>query len=312
MATNPAIKTKPEVAQDRRRNPVIRGGFQKNTIAMVYDFDGTLASGSMQDHGLLPKLGIKPNEFWEKVRAFKAENESAMILTYMHLLLSQMREHEIDESQLKEFGGTIKLFPGVETWFDEIDQYVKEKSNGKISVKHYFVSAGLEEILAGNIVSKKAQKVFTSSYFWEQGVPTGVARAITDASKPQYIFRVVKGLEDYALEINEHMDEKDRPIPFSRVIFMGDGDTDVPSMTVTTQNGGHAIAVYEQDNLPQMKKCMQFYSDKRVKFYAKADFRKDKMLWKITTAVLQKIIADIRIEWADHLFNSRPHNRNKK
>jgi hypothetical protein len=39
----------------------------QNTIALVYDFDGTLSPQPMQEYTLLPKLGITPDEFWGRV-----------------------------------------------------------------------------------------------------------------------------------------------------------------------------------------------------------------------------------------------------
>jgi hypothetical protein len=42
------------------------------TIALCYDFDGTLCSGYMQDQKLLLDCKIEPNDFWIKV-ALKAK-----------------------------------------------------------------------------------------------------------------------------------------------------------------------------------------------------------------------------------------------
>ena len=41
--------------------------FVQDTIALVYDFDGTLSPQPMQEYTVLPKLGIKPSDFWMDV-----------------------------------------------------------------------------------------------------------------------------------------------------------------------------------------------------------------------------------------------------
>jgi hypothetical protein len=208
-----------------------------------------------------------------------------------------------------ELGESVPLFHGVQEWFDHINQRVFELSKGRIEVRHYIISSGLEEMITANLVGKKANRVFASSYTWKDNAPFGVARAITDASKPQYLFRINKGREDYLDDINDHMPEDDRPIPFSHIIFFGDGETDVPCMTVATKNGGHAIAVYDPGKPAAVEKCKLLYRDKRVNFYAPADYRKGSELWARTDIILQKMIADIRLEWANHLFDARVLDR---
>ena len=48
------------MAKERRR-------FRHNTIAVIYDFDGTLTPQPMQEYTVLPKLGVSPKKFWETV-----------------------------------------------------------------------------------------------------------------------------------------------------------------------------------------------------------------------------------------------------
>ena len=44
--------------------PVAKVGFDKKTIALVYDFDGTLSPKPMQEYTVLPKLNVDPKAFW--------------------------------------------------------------------------------------------------------------------------------------------------------------------------------------------------------------------------------------------------------
>src|SRR5262245_66619220 len=47
------------------------------------------------------------------------------------------------------------------------------------------------------------------------------------------------------------MPEEERPIPFSRMIFLGDGETDIPTMKMMTHQGGNSIAVYDPEATPR-------------------------------------------------------------
>ena len=58
------------------RGPLLR-------TALVYDFDGTLAPGNIQEHSLLPDhLGIAPRAFWELVEEAKEADDADEILVY--------------------------------------------------------------------------------------------------------------------------------------------------------------------------------------------------------------------------------------
>ena len=89
------------------------------------------------------------------------------------------------------------------------------------------------------------------------------------------------------------MPEDARPIPFSNMIYFGDGDTDVPSMAVTRKNGGHAIAVHPPGK--GKAKCVELFKAERCDFFAPADYREDSELFKRTCLLLDRILADIRV-----------------
>ena len=64
--------------------------------------------------------------------------------------------------------------------------------------------------------------------------------AVNYTSKTQFLFRVNKGVLDVTEHraLNEFMPEEKRRVPFSNMIYVGDGLTDVPSMKLTKLNGG--------------------------------------------------------------------------
>lgn len=271
--------------------------FNQNTIALIYDFDGTLSPQPMQEYTVLPKLGSNPKKFWEKVKRETKEQKATEIITYMRLMYEELelKRLHIARNDLKALAKGILYFPGVETWFDEVNQYVKSKSRNSVKVRHYVISSGLREILEGTSIFKKLDGAFGSQYFFDHhGRATFVNRVITDSSKTQYLFRINKGKEDLAESVNEHMPRGERPIPFDNMIYFGDGETDVPSMAVTREQGGYAVAVHQPHK--GKAKCRDLFAASRIDFYAPADYRKGRELWRKTTLILDKMISSIAYE----------------
>jgi hypothetical protein len=270
--------------------------FDKKTIALVYDFDGTLSPKPMQEYAFLPKIGVDPVAFWAESNALAKKTQADPLITYMHLLYkkAQARSVRIDRSDLVAQGRQVELYPGVEGWFDCVGAYVKAhaQSHG-VSIRHYLVSSGLVEIIEGTTIYKRFHNVFASEYWFEAYDLPYPKRVITDTGKTQYLFRINKGVEDLGESINQHMPEAARPIPFANMIYFGDGDTDVPSMAVMRKNGGHAVAVYPPAK--SKAKCVDLFKAGRCDFFAPADYRTGSDLFKRTCLLLDRILADIRV-----------------
>ena len=136
--------------------------------------------------------------------------------------------------------------------------------------------------------------MFASEYWFEAYDLPYPKRVITDTGKTQYLFRINKGVEDLGESINQHMAEDARPIPFANMIYFGDGDTDVPSMAVMRKNGGHAVAVHTPGR--PRKKCVELFKAGRCDFFAPADYRRGSDLFKRTCLLLDRVLADIRVQ----------------
>ena len=271
--------------------------FDKKTIALVYDFDGTLSPKPMQEYAFLPTIGADPAAFWAESNALARETQADPLITYMHLLYKKAKAKDvrIDRRDLVAQGRHVELFQGVEAWFDTIGEYVKShaQSHG-VALRHYLISSGLVEIIEGTSIRKRFHNVFASEYWFEAYDLPYPKRVITDTGKTQYLFRINKGVEDLGESINQHMPEAARPIPFANMIYFGDGDTDVPSMAVMRKNGGHAVAVHQPGR--SRKKCVDLFKAGRCDFFAPADYRRGSELFKRTCLLIDRILADIRVQ----------------
>ena len=122
------------VSQPRRRAPAKdkpeakpKPGFDKRTIALVYDFDGTLSPKPMQEYGFLPKIDVDPEAFWAESNRLAKQHAADRLITYMHLLYKKAKAAHvrIDRERPRRAGRSVELYPGVEAWFDAIGDYVK-------------------------------------------------------------------------------------------------------------------------------------------------------------------------------------------
>ena len=64
-------------------------------MAIAYDFDGTLASGNMQEYNFIPELKLNPKEFWTKAKKLANEQDSDEILAYMQIMLEEAAHAKI-------------------------------------------------------------------------------------------------------------------------------------------------------------------------------------------------------------------------
>ena len=272
--------------------------FKQKTIAIVYDFDGTLSPQPMQEYTVLPELDEKPDDFWAEVTHKAQDSQAESMLVYMRLLLEKADKQEVSikKNSLHKLADKIEYFPGVETWFERINTFIKNE-NKHIKIQHYIISAGIKEILDGVSIKKYFTKIYASEYhFNHNDIATFPKLLVTDTSKTQFLFRINKGKEDINESINQQMPKADRPIPFSNIIYIGDGLTDVPSMKVTKLGGGHAIAVYKKNNKKSKQICTELLKDNRVDFIAPADYSAAQLLEKRIQLLLKYMIAKINYE----------------
>ena len=250
--------------------------FIQNSIALIYDFDKTLTPLAMQEYTVLPALGIKGEDFWKEVSEATEEENADGMLVWMRLMIEKIEENKkhIDREDFKALAKRLEYFEGVESWFENINAYVDESIPKDIELNHYLISAGLKEIIEGASIRQHFRQVYASEYHYNHhNRATFPAVLVNDTMKTQFLFRINKGKEQITESINEHMPEEDRPVPFSNMVYIGDGMSDVPSMTVTKQNGGYAIAVYEPGDEASLQVCRDLFEDGRVDYYSPADYR---------------------------------------
>ena len=164
-----------------------------------------------------------------------------------------------------------------------------------LGLEHYIVSSGNLELIQGSAIAERFCRVYASQFiFNEDGEAIWPGLAINYTNKTQFLFRINKGVDNNwdNEAVNRWVPMHKRPVPFERMIFFGDGDTDIPSMKMVRHQGGHSIAVFDPadfDANRSQEKIYKLIAEDRVHFVAPADYSAGSQLDVITRGILSRI-----------------------
>lgn len=270
--------------------------------ALCYDFDGTLAPGNMQERDFIPQIGMTTKAFWKEVGAQSERHQADNILVYMRLMLAKANaaEVQIRKVNFSEYGASLEFFPGVystpiDNWFVRITDYAKASG---VALQHYIVSSGIKEMVEGTPIGKYFRAIYASSFMYDHhGVAIWPALALNYTTKTQYLFRINKGslsVADHSI-INKYVPQDERAVPFPHMVYIGDGDTDIPCFRLVKDQGGHSVAVYEPGKKGAKAKAAKIHEDGRVNFVAAADYSVGSQMDRVIKGVIDKIASDMNL-----------------
>lgn len=258
-------------------------------LAICYDFDKTLSPDDMQAQGYIQSVGYDVADFWEETNKLAEANAMDQNLAYMFKMVKEAEGNFVfNKRALEEYGARVKLFPGVDTWFERIRRYGKEKG---VKVEHYVISSGLKEMIEGTGVAKAGafEKIYASSFLYnERGVAVWPAQVVNYTNKTQFLFRIEKGVLDVNDSgVNDYFPPEAIRVPFRNIVYIGDSDTDVPCMKLVNSYGGHSVGVYNSETKDKTK-VHKMMRDCRVKYYTEADYSEGTELDRLVKAIIDR------------------------
>lgn len=267
---------------------------QAPIIAFLYDFDKTLCTTDMEDYAFIPSLGYTPAEFWGRANAFGWENRMDGLLAYMYTMIQECAAQNIklDRAFLNHCGESIQLFPGVREWFARINAFGESLG---VQVEHYVISSGLREIIEGSGIAQEFREIYACEFYYnENGDACWPKLDVNFTNKTQFVYRINKGILVVSRdkELNDSMPDDSKRVPFTNMIYMGDGLSDVPCMKMMRAYGGQAIAVYQASNRQGVEKLL---ADGRVDFIFPADYREGMELDRTVRDILRKMTITDRL-----------------
>ena len=276
---------------------------QRPIVAFLYDFDKTLCTTDMQDYAFIPSLGMTPKEFWAEANGFGRGNRIDGILAYMYTMIreAEKRNRPFTREDLVEKGRSIVLFPGVEDWFRRINAFGEAQG---VQVEHYIISSGLREIIEGSSISGEFKEIYASEFYYDEaGRPVWPKLDVNFTNKTQFVYRFNKGVLDVSDDktLNDSMPDDSKRVPFTNMVYMGDGLSDVPCMKMMRAYGGQAIAVYQESNRMGVEDLL---AKGRVDFIFPADYSEDTALDLTVKNIIRKMSIVDRL-WEENVQQLR-------
>lgn len=271
-------------------------------IAIMYDFDRTLCTRDMQEYQFIPSLGMEAAEFWKDANGLAHREHMDGILAYMYVMIMRAKEKGIELSRdtLVSMGNKVELFPGVDEWFDRINEYGRMQN---VKIEHYVISSGLKEIIQGSKINKAFTEIFASEFYYgDDDNAVWPKAAVNYTNKTQFVYRINKGVLDISndVDLNKSMPEESKRVRFSNMIYIGDGLSDVPCMKMVKAYGGSSIAVYQNG---EKEKVDELLTKGRVDFTYPADYRENSGI----DITVKNIIRKMSIEETLFVENVKQH-----
>lgn len=236
----------------------------QNIVAVVFDFDDTLTDESTTK--LLDRYGIDAKEFWRvQNEQMIAEEGWDPVPAYLKMILDNVGQDKpfgnLSNKDLRDFGATLPFYPGVTRLFSSLRELASKHSQSNPIVEFYVITSGLEEIVRGSKIAKNLAGVWGCQFAEDEGGTIAhVKNVVSFTDKTRHLFEINKGLKDdrrKPYSVNENVGAENRRIPFSNIIYVGDGLTDVPCFSLLKNLGGKSIGVFDPKKAGSPKKAME-------------------------------------------------------
>lgn len=231
----------------------------QNTIAVIADCDETLAPDTTGQ--LLTHFGLDPDDVFSSAAELVKEGWDPTI-AYMQRMIDLARDDgplaDLTLTEMQNVGRTLQFLEGVPAIFPELKTEIEADPLFRdvgIRVETYVVSSGIEELLSASELQNTVHSIWGSSFAYDQGGGRiiSVKKSLSFTDKTRCIFLIQKGkvgaeYRSNPYVVNEPMDPSERPVPFANMIYIGDGASDIPCMSLIQRFGGLVIGILSKEN----------------------------------------------------------------
>jgi hypothetical protein len=287
-----------------------------NKIAVVWDFDKTLVNGYMQSP-IFKHYNIDDKAFWKEVNTlpeyYEQEygikvNKDTIYLNHFLTCTKQGIFKGLNNEMLRNFGKELVFYNGVPDIFRNTKDFIENESRYKefdIKVEHYIVSTGLTEVIKGSVVMEYVEDVWGCEFIENERQSnlgehslvkesrkeiSQIGFAIDNTSKTRALFEINKGSNKHReIDVNGKIPHDSRRIPFSNMIYIADGPSDVPAFSVVKKNGGKTFAIYPKGDEKAFNQVNSLIKQGRIDMYSEADYSENTTTYMWITNAIKEI-----------------------
>lgn len=281
-------------------------------ISIIWDFDGTLTPMDSTGQTVEALGKDSSEEFWEEIKKLRGDKKinwehvlasDTPIWMYTLSRIAHKNRVPLNKEFFKRFvAPKIKLYPRVCEFLKKIKniQTSNDFKKQKIKIYHFIVSAGLKELIEGLFPEKLIDWTFGGRYTViysdesKKDEPESIpAFCMDETMKTRSIFEIAKGaFLNPQTPVNKRIRPDKLKFPFPNMIYIGDGPTDIPALSLVKSRGGLGVILYDKEkDIEKTKKKLQEMSlDNRADLITPADFSLNSELFHFIRAHCQKIL----------------------
>ena len=231
----------------------------QTSIAIIADCDDTLAPDTTGQ--LLKLCGVDSEDFFQNKSGTLVSQGWDPSLAYMHGMIELAKPggplSHLTREWIIERASQLDFFPGVPKCFEIIKRDIENDPDFRaagIRVESYVVSGGIAELLRASSLKDATYRIWGCDFEYDsRGVIAYPKNVISFTDKTRFLFRINKGQAGPAFDsqpssVNQPMNHEERLVPFENMIYIGDGPSDIPCMSLLTNNNGFVIGITSQNN----------------------------------------------------------------
>jgi haloacid dehalogenase-like hydrolase len=291
-------------------------------IAIVWDFDGTLTpidsttkvveilQGGIDQGSLFWKYvkslrGDQGQPVWEHVLAMDAP-----IWMYALSRIAAQKKVPLNAEFFRAFVlPHIVLYDGVAAFLRKLKLLEEAElfKQTNVMIHFFIITAGLKELV--ELVLPEGLVTWTFGCRYKIVVTPGAESepesvpvfCMDETMKTRSLFEISKGsFRDPDHAVNRRVAENDLWAPFQNIVYIGDGDTDVPAFSLVRSRGRLGVAVYNS-NKPQSEiddRLRRMRLDRRTDLITPAKFGAKDELFEFLSVRCKQIALRYRAEQA--------------
>ena len=289
-------------------------------IAIVWDFDKTLTP--VDSTSELIKIFLKKSEtsikdFWTEVKEISRtktdrpvesiSTSDAPVWMYMLSVIAlnpDKTSFNLNKENIKKIiAHEIELYPEVPNFLKKTKNFSKQNIYQKNNIKiyHFIITAGLKDLVASVFEYQKSfdliEEIFGCKYHQVKNESSEITNVpiycMDKTSKTRALFEINKGcfLGNAQHTVDDLVAKEEEWCPFENIIYIGDGDTDIPAFSLVKSRNGMTIGVYNpklsQKEINRSSENMR--KGRRIDLFTPACFEAKGELYKFINMRCQQI-----------------------